>query len=115
GERLEAADCGQGRAPERQRGPEAWPRQAKRESDQDARQELRVDEKRTEPCPETGDRDAVIKAGHRADARLLQRGDDARQMRRINPNVAVGHDDDVMAAAPPPVYPVPHPSLFPLP
>src|SRR5262249_16889261 len=42
---------------------------------------------------------AVIKAGHRADTGLLQRGDDARQMRGINPDVAVGQDDDVMADA----------------
>ena len=48
----------------------------------------------------------VVEAGHRADAILLQRGDDARKIVRISPHVAVGHHDDVMLDVAPHVYQV---------
>ena len=46
-----------------------------------------------------GDGNAVVQAGHGADAGLLQRGDDAREIVGVDPHVAVGEDDDVVTDA----------------
>ncbi len=99
GKGLKAADLRQRRAPERQRRAEARTRQAEREADHHARQKLCVDHERAQSRPDAGDGNAVVEAGHGADAGLCQRRDDAGQVVGAHPHVAVGEDDNVMADA----------------
>jgi hypothetical protein len=74
-------------------------RQAERKGEHDARQELRVGEERCQSCPDAGEGNAVVEAGHGTDARLLQRGDHAAKIAGIDPNIAIGEDDDLVAYA----------------
>src|SRR4029434_9241575 len=85
GKRLEAADFAQRLAPERDRGAEARTCSAERKPDNDARQEMRVDEERAEACPRAGDGNAVVEAGDGADARSFQRSDDAGKIIGLDP------------------------------
>ena len=57
---------------------------------------MRVDRQGGEPGPGAAPRHSVIEAGHRADARLLQPADDAREVVGIDRDVAVGENHDLM-------------------
>src|SRR5262245_36798718 len=98
-ERLEAADRRQRLAPERQCRAEARMRQAEPKGDRDTRQELRVGDERCQPCPDAVEANAVVEAGHGTDAWLFQRGDHAAKVAAIDPNIAIGEDDDLVADA----------------
>ena len=74
-------------------------RQAEPKGDQDARQELRVGEERCQPCPDAGEGNTVVEAGHGTDAWLFQRGDHAAKIAGIDPDIAIGEDDDLVADA----------------
>ena len=99
GERAEAADAIEYRAPQRDGGAAARLRQTEADRGDGLRQELRVDGERRKPRPQPFAADAVIEAGHRADVRPRQHRRDRAQIVRSDHDVAVGQHQRVVADA----------------
>src|SRR6266852_793612 len=97
GEGFEAADLLQRLPAQRNSRPETRLRHPDAAGEHDIRQEIRVDRHRGELRPDASARDPMVETSHGADAGLLQLRHHIGEVARPDLDVAVRHDDDVVA------------------